>query len=163
MAEIDPNNLTPVIPQSTAPEDVLKSIKQEQYDTAAYEENLKKKAIKAEKERALLQKKIYDLSNPSPLIVAGIVVGVLFFMYIVYLIFLKPCLSGQWMDHAGNEWTISHNRLTGNFCVKINGESSGSGKSLDNYVEYGDLIGVWNYRDVVYFTEGWQLHRVKSN
>ena len=152
--------LTPVLAQSTAPEDVIKSIERDRQRQLTYETQLKEAAIKAEREAQLLQKKIYDSSNPSPIFVAAIVITVLLIMYIIYVVFLKPCMSGDWLDHAGNEWTISHNRFTGNFRVKINGECRGVGKTLDNYVQYGDLVGVWNYHDIIYFTEGWQLQRV---
>ncbi len=156
---------------STAPADVLQAIdrdkvatlsrkEQEKIDDELYYKNLKKNAIRAEQERYLLQKKIYEIANPSPVVIASLIVAVLVSMYIVYVAFLKPCLSGEWMDHAGNTWYIEHNRFTGNFTVEINGDDSGVGKAIDNYVSYGDLVGVWNYGNVLVFTEGWQLNRV---
>ncbi len=145
---------------STAPADVLKSIEDEAIREQLYQTNLIDASIRAEKERALLQKKVYDLANPSPIFVASVVIAVLLAMYLIYVIFLKPCMSGEWLDHAGNTWDITHNRFTGNFRVRINGECKGSGKALDNYVRYGDLIGVWNYGNVIVFTEGWHLQRV---
>ena len=160
MSENAEGVFTPIAAQSTAPEDVIKSIERDRQQQITYETQLKEAVIKAEREQILLQKKIYDVSNPSPIFVAAIVIVVLLVMYIIYVLFLKPCMSGEWLDHAGNEWNISHNRFTGNFRVKINGECRGSGKNLDNYVHYGDLIGVWNYHDIIYFTEGWQLQRV---
>lgn len=161
MSETTGRVLTPVVAQSTAPDDVLKLIERDKQRQQNYETQLKEAAIQAERERALLQKKIYDTSNPSPVFVAAIVMTVLLAMYVLYVLFLKPCLSGAWMDHAGNEWDIAHNRFTGNFQVKINGESSGAGQTLDNYVRYGDLIGVWDYSNLVCFTEGWQLQRIE--
>lgn len=157
---MDTQNLRPAQATSTAPDDVLKSIEQSKQQEATYQANLQSAAIRAEQERQLLQKKIYDSSNPSPIFVASIVLAVILAMYVIYVVFLKPCLSGEWMDHAGNSWEISHNRFTGTFRVKINGECRGVGKSLDNYISYGDLIGVWNYGDVITFTEGWHLQRV---
>ncbi len=153
-------NLTPVAPTSAAPDDVLKSIEADKRKQEVYQANLREAAVKAEQERALLQKKVYDVSNPSPIFVAIIVVAVILAMYIIYVVFLKPCMSGEWMDHAGNSWLITHNRFTGNFRVKINGECRGVGKTLDNYVSYGDLVGVWNYGNIIVFTEGWHLQRV---
>jgi hypothetical protein len=150
---------------SKAPVDVLQSIElaktQEKQQEEEYYTNLKKQAIRAERERMLLQKKIYEVANPSPIFIAGLVIAVLISMYIVYVALLKPCLSGEWMDHAGNTWELNHNRFTGNFIVYINGVESGVGRSLDNYISYGDLVGVWNYGNVIVFTEGWQLNRVQ--
>jgi hypothetical protein len=145
---------------SLAPQDVLKSIENDANKERAYQANLVQEALRAEQERALLQKKVYDLSNPSPIFMTVLVVAVVLLMYLIYVLFLKPCMSGEWMDHAGNTWQISHNRFNGNLRVRINGECRGSGKVLDNYVNYGDLIGVWNYGNVIVFTEGWHLERV---
>lgn len=160
MTELASQNLIPINIKSTAPDDVIKQIENDRQQQQLYESQLKEAAIRAEQERVLLQKKIYDISNPSPIFVAVLVVAILIAMYIIYVIFLKPCMSGNWMDQAGNEWNIEHNRFTGNFRVKINNECRGVGKSLDNYVQYGNLVGVWNYNDVIYFTEGWQLQRI---
>lgn len=151
--------LVPIKPTSLAPTDVLKNIQDEEWKEKAHQENLIISSIKADKERALLQKKVYDISNPSPIFVTGIVIVILLIMYFIYVIFLKSCMSGEWSDHAGNIWYISHNKFTGNFQVKINNKNRGVGKVLDNYVRYGDLIGVWNYGNIIMFTEGWQLTR----
>lgn len=153
--------IQPVQPTSTAPDDVLRNIANERQQQQAYQNKLVETSIAAERERALLQKKVYDLANPSPIFVTAVVIVILLSMYLVYVIFLKPCMSGEWMDHAGNTWDIAHNRFTGNFKVRINGECQGSGKALDNYVRYGDLVGVWNYGNVIVFTEGWQLQRLQ--
>ncbi len=145
---------------STAPSDVLKAIEEDAIKERIYQSNLLDASNRAEQERALLQKTVYDMANPSPVMVSIIIIIILLAMYLIYVIFLKPCMSGEWMDHAGNTWDITHNRFTGNFRVKINGECKGSGKALDNYVRYGDLIGVWNYGNIIVFTEGWHLQRV---
>ena len=146
---------------STAPEDVLTSIKQSSQDEEAYYSKLQREANKVEQERKMLQKKIYSDANPSPIFMAGLVVAVLICMYIIYVVLLKPCVSGEWMDHDGNTWDLCQNRFTGTFTVDINDEESGMGQVIDNYVSYGDLVGVWNYGNVIAFTEGWQLNRVE--
>ena len=146
---------------STAPADVLNSIKQSNQDDDAYYAKLQQEASRVEREQALLQKKVYDVANPAPLFMAGLVVAILVAMYIIYVVVLKPCLSGEWMDHSGNTWELCQNRFTGTFTVDINGEESGMGQVLDNYVSYGDLVGVWNYGSVIAFTEGWQLNKIE--
>ena len=146
---------------STAPADVLNNIKQSEQDKEAYYAKLQEEAKRVEQERVMLQKKVYSDANPSPIFITGLIVAVLVSMYIIYVVFLKPCMSGEWMDKAGNTWDICHNKFTGMFTVTIDGKESGLGQVIDNYVSYGDLVGVWNYGNVIAFTEGWQLNRVQ--
>lgn len=146
--------------QSTSPADVIKNLEQDAAQSAAREQKLMEDVAKAERDRELLQKRVYEVANPSPILITCVVLGVLLMLYIIYMIFLRPCLSGEWVDPSGNIWHIAHNRMSGQFSVCLNGEPSGSGKVMDNYVQYGDLIGVWNYGRVIVFTEGWHLERL---
>jgi hypothetical protein len=145
---------------SLAPEDVLKKIEDEKNKNKKYEEELIQAAIRAERERQLLQKKVFANANPSPIMIAFIVVGVIAILYLVYMIFLRPCMSGEWVDLDGNVWQLSHNRVSGKFNIRINGEYAGMGKVIDNYVQIGKRVGVWNYDRVIAFVDGWQLERV---
>jgi len=153
------SNLAPVV-NSLAPEDVLKEIERDRDRERAYNIKLQEAAIKAEKERALLQKHIYNNANPDPHIIVAIVIAVLLALYVIYALFIKPCMSGEWADPSGNKWQIDHNNFTGNISVKINGKCAGTGSVQDNYVKYGELVGVWNYGKKIMFTKGWDLSKV---
>jgi hypothetical protein len=154
------DNLTPVKPFSLAPADVLKDAEESTREQERYRQRLLEDAVKAERERDLLQKTVYSIANPSPIIVTTIVVAVIAALYVIYVLFLKPCMSGEWVDPKGNIWYIEHNRFSGNFDVFMNGVYVGAGKVIDNYFRFGDLIGVWNYHNMIIFTEGWGIERL---
>lgn len=152
--------LTPVT-STIAPADIIQQAKIDEANDKARIENLLKRAQEVERERELLQKTVYKNANPSPIIVASIVIAIIFALYILYILFVKTCASGEWRDHMGNEWYISHNRFTNNFTVTINKKRAGSGYIRDNYVKFGDLVGVWDYQDKIIFMEGWHIERIK--
>lgn len=118
-------------------------------------------AAKAEAERKLLQKTVYESSNPSPIFITSMVIGTLLIMYIVYIMFLKPCMSGIWIDNAGNQWYIDHSVFKNIFTVHIDDNYGGTGYIYDNYLRFGDLVGVWNYSDQIFFTDGFELNRLR--
>ena len=143
------NNVTNGSPLSAAEQMVI--IERERETEKARQIALLENAAKAEEERKLLQKTVYDSSNPSPIFVTCMVIGTLLIMYIVYVIFLKPCMSGIWIDIAGNQWYIDHSVVKNIFTVYID----------DNYLQFGDLVGVWNYSDQIFFTDGFELNRLR--
>jgi len=153
--------LRPVEATSTAPADVLKQLETSRQKQIEYENKLQEASVRAERERQFLQKTINENANPSPLVIALLVIGVLAALYLFYVFFLKPNLSGEWVDNDGNLWQINHNRLAGTFSVKINNKPGGSGQVIDNFVSFGEMAGVWNYNNYVVFIGGWVLERVK--
>lgn len=114
-----------------------------------------------EEERNLLQKIVYDVSNPSPIIITCIVLGTLLLMYIVYLVFIKPTLKGNWIDNYGNEYYIKHLPWQLTFYILHNGAVTGQGRVLDNYISLKDVAGVWNYDDEIIFVDGTVLSRLR--
>ncbi len=135
------------------------------------EENIKKAALEAERERTkkaaeYLTMRINGLANPSPIVVTAAVCGVLLVLWVAYRIFLKPNATGEWYDKDGNKIIISHNTLTGKAV-------DGNGKSInitDNLVKIGadtDItgviirIGVWDYENLILFTDGTSISRLR--
>jgi len=143
-----------------SPDSILQTVAADRAKTAAYLNELQRESEKAELEREMLQKHVYENANPSPIFVVAVITAIIVCMYVVYVMFVKPCMSGLWMDVAGNEWVIKHNRFTSEFTVAINGECKGTGQTYDNYVKYGDVVGVWDYANLIATTEGWHLQRV---
>lgn len=121
---------------------------------------IKQENDRINKETTVLEKVIYDISNPSPIIITLCVLGVLLIVYIINILFIKPNLSGIWVDYSGNLWKLNYSKLTGKFQVFINGACYGSGMVIENYVHYGDLIGVWNYENNIYFMNGEKLQKI---
>lgn len=145
---------------SSSPSDVLKLIKDHREQNELHEREFAEKLMKVERERQLLQKTLYESANPSPIYITLLVVFIVIVLYIIYMMFFKPCMTGTWLDHTGTEWNIIHNRFTGNFTVKKLNENDSYGNVADNYVQYGNLTGIWNYKDTIKFLEGWTLQRV---
>lgn len=114
----------------------------------------------ADKTALLLNKTIQSESNPSPIIVCVVIVGSLLIIWGIYLLFLKPCIGGEWRDSVGNMWQIKHKGASTTANVKINGDCAGKLKVIDNYVRYGDLIGIWDYNNDILFTNGVSMSRV---
>ncbi len=145
-------------PVSLAPGDVLNATKENEDAERIKQIVLAEKSNKLEEERKLLQKYVYDSANPSPVIIAGIVLSAVIIIYVIYLIFIKPCLTGDWSDVYGNIWCINHNIITGSLLVE-NGKKI-NGKVSDNFVEIGELTGVWNYGNTIIFIDGPTLERI---
>ncbi len=135
------------------------------------EENARKLALEAERDRTqkaaeYLKVHINGLANPSPIVVAASVCSIILVLWVAYRIFLKPNATGVWFDKEGNKITISHNTLTGNV-------SSIQNKSIsitDNLVKMSlptDIsstqihIGVWDYENLILFTDGSHLSRLQ--
>ena len=146
-------------PVSLAPDDVVKTVEKNNEAERIKQIALAEKSNKLDEERELLQKYVYSSANPSPVVIAIIVLSAFLVIYVIYLVFVKPCLSGEWSDIRGNVWIINHNILTGNLCVRTDaGELDG--KVSDNFVEVGELTGVWNYGNTVIFVDGPTIERI---
>jgi hypothetical protein len=146
-------------PVSLAPNDVIDYAKRADQEDRVRQIAIAEKANKLEEERRLLQKYVYDSSNPSPIVIAIIVLAAFAIIYVIYLIFVKPCMSGEWVDIKGNVWLIKHNILNGNVVAECT-DGITFGKVSDNFVEIGDLVGVWNYGNTIIFIDGPTLERV---
>ena len=145
--------------ESLTGRDVLRAMEQENVAERSREIKLQEASVKAERERQILQKHIYDNANPSPLLIVTIGLGVLLTMWIIWMLYLKPDASGEWRDDMNNQYVLTHNRFTGNVRLRLNGKCKGFAKLVDNYFRYGELIGVWDYADSITFVNGMQLMR----
>jgi hypothetical protein len=153
-----PSNST--MTNSLAPQDVLKNVERQISDSKERERIIMEKSRQAEREKNLLQKIVYDNANPSPVFVVCVAFGVIVALYVIYLLFLKPSACGEWRDASGNKWELNHNLLSGRIKVRINDFCAGAGQITDNFVRYGDLVGVWDYANEIAFTEGWSIYRL---
>ncbi len=129
--------------------------KEERRNAALLEESKR-----LDEKKTILQKYIYNNANPSPLLIIGIVVSVVFCLWVIYVVFLKPTIDGEWRDEYGNKVNMCHNQLTGKIKVYMNGKYGGTGVVIDNYVKYGQLIGIWDYNNEIIFVGGTRLRRI---
>lgn len=115
---------------------------------------------KLDEEKRILQRHINNNANPNPVHTTLIVIGIIFALWIMYLIFLKPSVNGIWFDPYGNKVEMCYNKFSGKIKVNVNDQYGGSGLVVDNYIRYGDLVGVWDYNDKIVFVDGVVLHRL---
>lgn len=120
-----------------------------QAEVASREAKLKILAEEAERERARLQKIVYDVANPSPAVVLAIGLCVLLAAYVIYCIFIKPNLTGFWYDDKGREWELYQGAFTNYVDVSVSGKDGGQMKVTDSFVEYGDVYGTWNRGNIL--------------
>jgi len=142
------------------PDKVAKAEELDKQDVMRRAMQVKAASDAAEQERRMLHKEVHDNANPDPIVVGFCAALVVLAVWILYRMYLKPNASGEWRDSLGEEWQIKHGAFSSDVDVCINGKKAGHMKIIDNYVRYGDLVGVWNYKDTIIFTEGVVLNRV---
>lgn len=84
---------------------------------------------------------IHKRENPNPLVSIGIVIGTIIFIYLIYIIFIKRCISGTWFGKIGEyadivKYKIWHNPFTDSLVVSLPHQGT---------VANGELIGdtIW--------------------
>lgn len=107
-----------------------------------------------------LQTVIYENANPSPWFIAMAIIGLLLGIWIIYVILLKPNMSGEWYDHNGQQWIIEHGLFNDLLCVRIAAGPKITCQLSGNTFKCVDKLGVWNYGNVVLFLRGGYLTRV---
>jgi hypothetical protein len=80
-------------------------------------------------------------------------------MYLAYVYFVTPDMSGSWIDHQGQELTIKHKKFTGELLITVNGMIR-RGLIADNLFKFGDVMGIWNYKNVIVYVDGGGLQRI---
>lgn len=114
----------------------------------------------------VIKKIVHDNANPHPALICLGVLIVVLVMYICYLIWIRPCASGQWVDESGVEYNLTHNKLDG----RLNGTlyrrqrkvDTMNGEIVDNYVVLGNVPGVWDYADNIMLFNGTMIKRYKQ-
>ena len=126
-----------------SPIDSLRDIQKEEAYRQKREQDIKDEAIKNRLEAELLQSYINDNSNPNPIIITVIVVLVLLCIYILYKLYISPCLSGIWInDDNSITLDISHNVLLNRLYI--------NNKQVvlsNNIIIQGDDLFLWDYKD----------------
>lgn len=128
-------------------------------------------AKKTKEEADSLQQFVYNNANPNPVVVAFSIIGIIAGLWFLHILFLKPSISGKWSDSDDCIWDIHHNKFTNNISVKrvVRGTGklsnakfteTGCGVVMDNLFKYKNIIGVWNYSDVILFVDGGGLQRI---
>ena len=111
-------------------------------------------------EALLLQEHIYDNANPSPVLITILIVGILFLLWLLYIVYMKNSMSGSWYDSDNRCWDIHHNKFSDELRIEIsenNGKkkvSRGVGSISGSLFKYEDHIGLWNHSNIILFVNG---------
>jgi hypothetical protein len=101
---------------------------------------------------------VNENANPSPVLVAVVFAGVMIAAWIIYAMLLKPDVSGTWVDDRNDRWKLKHG-VFGSLCATYNDRTVQCTLS-DNMFKCGNLLGIWNYDDVIILVGGGNLTRV---
>lgn len=125
-----------------------------------FEKTPEKKENKNENEKKnVIQKFVNDNSNPHPILIAIIMGSFILFIWLYYMILIKPSMCGSWYDENGSSWIIKHNKIFGTVKFYKNDSYYGKGITYDNYINLNDEIGIWDYNDKIIFINGLVLYR----
>lgn len=113
----------------------------------------------------ILQHDIYKNANPDPIIISLIIIAIICTVWILYTFLLKPSITGEWIDTKGNSWYIDKHILDDEADVMIYDNYRdmpvyGTCTINDNLFSFNNIIGVWDYSDIVLFVGGGGIRRV---
>lgn len=117
--------------------------------------------MEGKKQAMQAQEVIYDVANPSPIILGLVILCLFLVIYLLYTIMIKPNLSGVWTTKRGDRMQIRHGKFS-NVLVIVSKGKPIHGSVKDNLVRIGNLIGIWNYSDVILFANGGSLTRIRG-
>lgn len=124
-------------------------------------EQLRKAEKAADDQQRSLQRVVNDIANPDPVLTVSMVIIIFVIVWLIYYFFVMPNISGIWFDQAGNEWRLSKKFLSNDFTVHIDGRYYGDGRIADNYFQFGNSVGVWDYMNTIVTTDGMVLARLE--
>ena len=135
---------------------------------------------KLNQQAEVIERNINAVANPSPLLVAGCIFGILVLAWALYVVLVKQTMSGEWYDDNGNFWYIVHNKFTDSVhCTVISEQKFNTTKSVYRGTVRGNLLdismrsdmqttiennkqilGLWNKSNTVIFISGGWLKRI---
>ena len=116
------------------------------------------------KEHAMRDQNLYNIryivrrsENPHPMTIVIVVIISLLAMCFVYRLFIKPSVSGTWVDTKNKKHIINHNKYTDE--INVDGQFYGviKGNLIVFYVDDKMKMGVW-LKNEIEWTDGdrWQ-------
>ena len=143
--------------------DLLKFLDQEQAINVAREGEYRRVDKETQAKANIIRKVVEKSANPSPIILAVAVLIVLVGAYVLYMMYVKPCASGRWVDDSGVEYELEHNKLDGKINLTVYKKQREvdqmAGKIIDNYITVASVPGVWDYADNIMLFNGTMMKR----
>jgi len=118
---------------------------------------------KLNKDAKILEQIVYKNANPHPIVITISIVIIIFSIWLIYIIFMKPNASGQWMDQNHYIWEIDHDKFTNGAIITIhykNRKKVIHCHILDNLIKCGNQTGIWDYKNMITFINGPKLLRI---
>jgi hypothetical protein len=143
--------------------DVASVLERQKQEEAA----LLSEAARITKQAQMLQKDIYKDASPHPLFVTCIIVLILIMVWVLYVMFVKPVATGEWLDAKNDQvWFIRHNPLTDSMTIKILSRDGKLIAKMRGYIKNAvfkthDALGIWDFNNVIVFVGGGGLQRVQ--
>lgn len=144
----------------TDPQAAKRSANEAELKKQEYEQKIKDMSIEMDKNAACLARIIQKNANPNPSVVVGSVIVVVGILYLIYIFGFKPNASGEWYDDQNTQWIIEHDVWSDQTSLVVNRKRAGRGVITDNMFKFNNIIGVWNYHDVILLVGGGSLTRV---
>jgi hypothetical protein len=107
----------------------------------------------------ILRGVVNENANPSPVLVAAVFAGIMIAVWIIYAMLIKPDASGEWVDDRNDHWELKHG-IFGSLCATHNYRTVPCTMS-DNMFKCGNILGIWNYADVIILVGGGNMTRVR--
>ena len=130
------------------------------YDAAAASVVANDKVVQIKKAYAKaqareLQQQVNISANPSPAIVACIVIMILFVIYLIH-VSLIPGLNGTWIDESDIKRHINHNSITGS--ISSDSDSDIVGSLIYGVLKINGRQVLWDNNNTIYFIKNNQIY-----
>lgn len=116
-------------------------------------------AKKTTEQSVVMQANIYANANMMPMHVVLICICIVVLLWLIYMLY-RPVATGLWVASNGKQFMIKHNRWF-NTIVCVGNDITLHGSISNNLVLINDDAGIWNYGDVILFTNGTSLQRLE--
>lgn len=116
-------------------------------------------AKKTAEQTVVMQSHIYANANMQPMNVVLICICIVILLWLIHMLY-KPNASGLWVAVNGKQYIIKHNRWL-NTIVCVGSDITLYGSISGNLVIIADETAIWNYGDVILFTNGTSLQRLE--
>lgn len=150
---------------TTSGADVAQIVDKDNLLKQNYETEVKRVSDETEQKANTIKKIVNRVANPHPLTISLAIIVVLVSMYLIYILFIRPCLDGNWIDTSGVEYSLRHDKLSGRVdmtAYKHHREINKSkGEIIDNYIVLAGVPGVWDYADNIILFNGVEMKRFR--
>ena len=123
--------------------------------------NILNRSKQLDEQRDLLRKVVHKNANPDPTVVVLICLIIIMTVWLIYVMFMKPNMSGVWYDNNDRKWVLDHDKWSTGLMVYIENIGAHHCKVSGNMVTCNGILGVWDNKNKVVFMNGTVIDRVR--